>query len=274
MEQQVIDIHCHPALKTWLFPSHHVYDTEMPRGWEFSENCFVNIVNMQTGNVGMAVSVYYLPEKAILDLNIRNIIDKVLLAVLKLVCARLPEIIEDVSTPSGPFEQIKKYIAMFENDIKVARNQNVAIAYSYQDILDLTMAGKTVFLHSIEGAHALGCPPIDQETLLSNLEWLFDAGICQITLGHFFENILVSTSGGIPPDMAFQIGYDPTTVNTYPLGYNGDMAIAAIDRMLELGIIIDLGHCHPLAKAMVFDRNNLAAQINAHSYLRIQALGK
>jgi len=257
MEQQVIDIHCHPALKTWLFPSHHVYDTEMPRGWEFSENCFVNIVNMQTGNVGMAVSVYYLPEKQIETLPIRNIIDKVLLAVLETVCVRLPEIIENTDTPTGPFEQIKQYIAMFEADIEFAQNQNVAIAYSYTDILNLTMAGKTVFLHSIEGAHALGCAPIDQDTLLSNLEWLFDAGICQITLGHFFENILVSTSGGIPPGLASQIGYDPKAVNTYPLGYNGDMAIAAIDRMLELGIIIDLGHCHPLAKAMVIERNNL-----------------
>ena len=261
MEQQVIDIHCHPALKTWLFPSHHVYDEKMPTGWEFSENCFVNIKNMQSGNVGVAVSVYYLPEKAIENLNIQNIVDKVLLAVIEKACKRLPNIIEDITTPSGPFLQVQRYIKMFENDINYANtpplNDNAAIAYSYTDVINLTNAGKTVFLHSLEGAHALGCFPIDQTTLLNNIQWFFDNGICQITVGHFFENILVSSSGGIPPKLSGQIGYDPTKVNSYAQGYNGDVAVAAIDRMLELGILIDLVHSHEKAKEMIYARNDL-----------------
>lgn len=260
MSQQVIDIHCHPALKTWLFPSHHVYDEEMPRGFEFSENCFVNIKMMEAGHVGIAVSVYYLPEKAIEDLPIRNILDKILLKVLKKTCRRLPDIIEDTSSASGPFVQIKKYIGVFEADVIKARTklgENVDIARNYEDLQEKINNGTTVFLHSIEGAHALGCGDITFKQMSDNLDELVKLGLCQITVGHFFENILVSSSGGIPPKLAGQIGYEPEKQISYPLGYNGDLAISMIDRMLDLGIVIDLVHCHELAKQMIFERNNL-----------------
>jgi microsomal dipeptidase-like Zn-dependent dipeptidase len=262
VEQQVIDIHCHPALKTWLFPSHHVYDGVMPVGYDFSENCFVNIPNMQSGNVGVGVSVYYLPEAKIETEKMKSVLLYLGMAAIKLLCDRLDIIVEDTTSPSASFEQIKNYISVFENDIAYAVNEiggptgNVAIAYGYGDLLDKTGDGKTVFLHSIEGAHALGNAPIDAETLLANLEELFDLGVCQITVGHFFENILVSSSGGIPPGLAGQLGYDPTKQVTYANGYNGDLAIQAIDKMLDLGILIDLVHCHEGAKQMIFARNN------------------
>ena len=259
MEQQVIDIHCHPALKTWLFPSHHVYDEVNPTNYEFSENCFVNIDQMQRGNVGIAVSVYYLPEAELESEQMRNVLFTLLRGLLRIVCNRLPQIIEDKSTPTASFEQMKTYINMFTEDINVAirSGKNVAIATSYTDILNKINDGITLFLHSIEGAHCLGNNPIAYVTVEKNLEYFFNIGVCQITLGHFFENILVSSSGGVPPKLAFELDYEPDKYNTYPLGYNGDLAIGIIDKILELGIIIDLVHCHPKAKQMIYDRNNL-----------------
>src|ERR1700722_12985836 len=97
-EQQVIDIHCHPCLKTWLFPSHHVYDTDYPSNPDFSENCFVNIDEMQTGNVGVAVSVYYLPEAELETENMKSVLMTLALDALKLLCGRLPLIVEDKSS--------------------------------------------------------------------------------------------------------------------------------------------------------------------------------
>lgn len=261
MSQQVIDIHCHPALKTWLFPSHHVYDEVSPHGYEFSENCFVNIDQMQRGDVGMAVSVYYLPETELWTvLKLNSFLLRVLKDALTIVCNRLPLILEDKSTPSAAFEQMKGYITSFENDViyaKLNRGYNVAIAHSHTELQNLINDGTTVFLNSIEGIHCLGNGEIDQATLKANLQYFFDAGVCQITLGHFFENILVSSSGGIAPKLATEINYDPKKFNTYEKGYNGQLAIDMIDQMLELGIVIDLVHSHAGAKQMVFERNNL-----------------
>lgn len=280
MSQQVIDIHCHPALKTWLFPHHHVYDEKMPHGFEFSENCFVNIRMMEAGHVGIAVSVYYLPEEALKKLKIPNIIDEVLRTLLLTLCD-LSGIIEDTSSPSKPFVQIKKYIAVFEDDVKYARevlNENVDIARNYADLQDkISNKGTTMFLHSIEGAHALGCGEITFEEMSANLDELVGLGLCQLTVGHFFENILVSSSGGIPPKLAGQIGYDPLKQISYPLGYNGDLAIRMVDRMLDLGIVLDLVHCHELAKQMIFNRNNLRGTkkrplVFAHTGVREVAL--
>ncbi|NCD68567.1 membrane dipeptidase [Mucilaginibacter agri] len=280
VEQQVFDIHCHPALKTWLFPRYHVYDEDIPRGYDFSERCFVNIAQMQAGNVGGAVSVYYLPEAELETERMHSLLLRLGLEVLRFICPRLPLIIEDKSSPSASFAQLVRYINLFENDVAYAADhigKKAAVAHSYADLLRLTGDGNTVFLHSIEGTHSLGNVPITDDELESNLKQVFDMGVCQITLGHFFENILVSSSGGIPPKLAGSLGYDPETINTYPLGYNGDTAIKMIDNMLEWGILIDLVHCHPGAKQMVYDRNDLRGEAKrpllfAHTGVREVAL--
>jgi microsomal dipeptidase-like Zn-dependent dipeptidase len=259
IEQQVIDIHCHPCLKTWLFPAHHVYDESSPSNPDFSENCFVTIDQMQRGNVGIAVSVYYLPEAELETENMKNVIMVLALNALRLLCSRLPQIIEDKSEPLASFKQMQKYINTFVADIHTAvgKGRNVAIADSFTDLQNKIWNGTTVFLHSLEGAHCLGNAPITTQQVLENLTYFFNIGVCQITLGHFYENILVSSSGGIPPKLANDLGYDPDESKTYPEGYNGQLAIDIIDQMLEMGIIIDLVHSHPGAKQMVFDRNNL-----------------
>ncbi len=260
-ENQVIDIHCHPCLKTWLFPSHHVYDEgPYPTGLKFSENCFVTIPQMNQGNVGIAVSVYYIPEQELNTEQMKNFIFRELLSLLDLLCSRLDVILEDKSTPNGPFVQMLSYIQLFEDEITYASGaplgKNVAIARSYADLQDKINNGTTVFLHSIEGAHALGTGDITEPQLEANLEVLAAKGLCQITLGHFFQNILVSSSGGIPPGLANDLSYSPDNYNTYPDGYNGDLAKNIVAKMLDLGIIIDLVHCHAGAKAMVFEVNN------------------
>ncbi|HZY39638.1 MAG TPA: membrane dipeptidase [Mucilaginibacter sp.] len=258
VEQQVFDIHCHPCLKTWLFPSHHVYDTFYPSSPDFSENCFVNIDEMQTGNVGAGVSVYYLPEAELETEHMKSVLMTLALDALKLLCGRLPLIVEDKSTPSASFNQMQTYINTFVSDIHTATGMgyNVAIANSFADLQANLNNGTTVFLHSLEGAHCLGNYPITFDELVSNLTWFFNIGVCQITLGHFFENILVSSSGGIPPGLATSLNYDPDSSKTYLNGYNGQLAMDVIDKILDLGIIIDLVHTYPDAKQMVYDRNN------------------
>jgi microsomal dipeptidase-like Zn-dependent dipeptidase len=278
-ENQVIDIHCHPCLKTWLFPSHHVYDNVYPADLKFSENCFVNIPQMNQGNVGIAVSVYYIPETELNTEPMKNFIFRNLLELLDLFCTRLDIILEDKSSANASFLQILSYIRLFENDIAYARDtlgKQVDIARSYDDLQAKINDGTTVFLHSIEGAHALGNGDITEAQLVANLEQLAALGLCQITIGHFFQNILVSSSGGMPPGLATDISYSPDNYNTYENGYNSELVQNIIAKMLDLGIIIDLVHSHPGAKAMVYAVNDARAVkrplVFAHTGIREVAL--
>jgi len=257
-----IDIHCHPALKTWLF-NKPVYNDPVFNPLELPfEKMVVNLPDMQRGHVNAAVSVYYLPE-AKLRTKMSNFPMKNFLNIL---LARYGKTVDDIiedehSAPDAAFKQIKRYIQEFEKDLRESPAHhfpNAVVATTFSDFENEINHGKTVFLHSIEGAHCLGHgKAIAYETLEEHLIELFNAGACQFTLAHFYENILVSSQGGMPPHIRHLIGYD--SANTYPNGYNerDNIAVGIVDKMLALGIIIDLVHCHPEAKEMVYARNDL-----------------
>ncbi len=255
-----IDIHCHPALKTWIFPKQHVYNSAHPINLRFSERIFMNLPNMKAGQLNAAVSVYYLPEANIETDLLSRYFTGQLDILLEAVCRnRLHQILEDKSSPDASFAQIVSYITMFENDIKYAADNGfeTAVAHSLNEFNQYSSLGKIVFLHSIEGAHCLGNGNVDATTILQRIDTLFDMGICQFTLAHFFENILVSSQGGIPPKVRKLMHYD--TANTYANGYNtrDNIAVQAVDHLLEKGIIIDLVHCTEGAKSMVYARNEM-----------------
>jgi microsomal dipeptidase-like Zn-dependent dipeptidase len=255
-----IDIHCHPTLKTWLF-NKRVYNPGLdPLALPF-EKMLVNLPDMQQGRVNAVVSVHYLPE-AKLRTKMDNFPMKNFLNILlRRYGKTVDDIIEDDhSSPDAAFKQIQRYIQQFEKDIHDSPAHHfpdAVAATTFSDFESNISRGKTVFLHSIEGAHCLGHgKEISYKTLEEHLVELFKMGVCQFTLAHFYENILVSSQGGIPPKIRNLIGYDPA--NTYQKGYNerDNIAVRLVDKMLDLGIIIDLVHCPQGAKEMVYERNN------------------
>src|ERR1043165_99786 len=261
MPANFIDIHTHPALKTWLFPRHHLYDDKPPHNLKFSEKLFTGLPAMKQGNVNAGVSVYYLPEWD-LDVNLmRHYFTAELALVLTGLCPKLLQRLEDRTTPDSAFNQTKEYIAMFEAEVAEARNKgfNASTAKTLAEFKEKIANGETVFLHSIEGAHCLGFGNVALSTIQQRVDELFALGICQFTLAHFFENILVSSQGGIPPGVRKFIHY--TSGNTYAQGYNEreNIGEVIVDQLLEKGIIIDLVHCTEGAKQMVYRRNNARA---------------
>ncbi len=254
-----IDIHCHPSMKINLF-NRHIYDVAHPggTGLEFSTNMFVNLPNMKTGGVNAAISVHHIPEIELQDDVKRRAIGNLLVDTLDGACGPyMSRRFQDISTPTAAFGQMKAIINKFEDDVEAAtrmpHNFKAAVAKSLTEFNHLISNGYTVFLHSIEGAHCLGINSLDYNTVEPEIIALFNAGVCQFTLGHFFENVLVSSSGGIPPKIADLIDYN--TGNNYPAGYNPATAQQAIAKMLDLGIIIDLVHTHSSAKQMIYTLN-------------------
>jgi microsomal dipeptidase-like Zn-dependent dipeptidase len=81
----------------------------------------------------------------------------------------------------------------------------------------------------VEGAHAL-------EGDVDNLDVLFDAGVRMIGLAHFFDNAFAGSAHGLEK------------------GGLSEAGIALVDRMVELGVLIDLAHVSPVAVDQVLER--------------------
>jgi len=252
-----IDIHCHPSLKIWLFDK-HLYNTRKPQGLNFSDQMFVNLTSMKDGGVNAGVAVHYLPEIELKTEAMQQFLIDIAYLALRTICGRkLEDLLENRATPVKPFEQIIKYIDKFEEDVRKskARQFKVEVAHSLTEFNSFLAAGNIVFVHSIEGLHCLGTKAITLAQAKAHLDELFNRGVCQITLAHFIENVVVSSQGGIPPLIAKVIQYD--MMNTYANGFNeqGDFAKNVVDHILNKGMIIDLVHCTPDAVDMVFEQN-------------------
>ena len=98
-------------------------------------------------------------------------------------------------------------------------------------------------VHNIEGAHSL-------DGNLDNLQRLFDRGVAYLTLAHFYQNEAVHPVFPYPESVqmlrCFQGGRDLT------LGLT-EFGQQVVEKMVELGMILDICHCTPPARERIYD---------------------
>lgn len=285
-----IDIHCHPSMMMYLADG-NIANGEIPcipgngaiAGFSKMKTSLPRLVE---GKVNAAVSVYYLPERQLLLEANQNIgyvlLQSLLYAVPTGMTVDLVRIKSkfDVENSNERFERLQFIIQQFESQIaknkvftyKDGTKYSVTIAKNYADFIKQTsLPNNIVFLHSVEGANGLGNKldqSISSKIVNDRINILIDKGMCQFTIGHFFENILVSSSGGIDPKTAKITNYalrppttniDPRLKNTYPNGYNefDGIFVNAINLLLDRGVIVDLVHSDKRARKKIFDLNDL-----------------
>jgi len=189
------------------------------------------------------------------------------------------------------FTQINKIINLFEEQIYITNrklgSETFVIARSYQELVNARKNGKIVFVHAIEGAHALGRndPPkkskfkrktrkihnpiqggmkltATNQRYINNLLALKHRGVCMLTLAYLFKNELSDCVEGIaeypkvntfkykwrytPKDPALNIGLSP-------------LGIEVVNKMLEIGMIIDLTHSTTATRTQVYTINKRRA---------------
>lgn len=237
--QPVIDLHVHPSFKMFLFKKklHKNY----PAGGAWNPLTLrSSLPKMQKGGVRAAVCSHNAPEKKMID---DCALMKAILTAGGVFIGRWQMIVQDTA-----YEVTRKMIKDLEKGVAKARDKGwpVTIARSLTEFNNALAADKIVFLHAVEGAHAL-----DRD--LDNLQKLFDKGVCMLTPAHIYENKATHCVGGIPSDKKFPGCFQNEGVQQGGLKpFGKDL----VDQMVSIGMIIDMTHATPQARAEIFQRNN------------------
>ena len=237
----LVDMHAHPALKASMFyrylgqriyPSPRAFDPLAVR---------TNFPRLHEGGVDVLLSAVYVPEIGITESA----------PPLKLLKYLAPRIWRNVYG-RGYFTLANEMMDLMEKQAFSAMREHTGqplarFAHSISELdailNDTRLQRPVALIHSIEGGHTI-------EGKISNLDALFERGVAYMTLAHFFPNELVSPT--FPwPEYLQKFGWFQDERNLThgltPLGED------VIERMLELGMLIDIAHCTPPARARIYD---------------------
>ncbi|GAB4376500.1 MAG: hypothetical protein Kow0042_22870 [Calditrichia bacterium] len=233
----VIDLHVHPSLKTFLWNKNLAKRHRTGGAWN-PLTLRVDLPKIKDGGVDVLFSSVYLPER-------RMIKD---CFILDVVTSLLGKKFRSLKR-GDPFEITQNILQHFEialEDAASKKGNSVEIARSFTELKRVLSEGKTAVIHSVEGAHSLA-------GRLENVENFFQLGVSLITLAHFYENEVTHTVGGIPEEKKFLGCFKNEKEQTAGLT---DFGKQAVEKMLDIGMLIDLTHCTPKARQEIYEINN------------------
>lgn len=242
----IIDLHCHPALKTYMFNKdirhvHHPWSDVYPFGMH------VDLPGMKESNVRVILCSHYIPEAGFSILDKSEWLFKILRWVLHGIIKRW----ESYCNPDDAYKKVLQSIDKINRQVAAGSTEFNAVTVSNLAEFDIAWKlGKTIVLHTIEGSHQLGSHSNYLEHYINHLKIVKNKGVCSLTLAHFFENPVCDSGGGIPPSTAHKIGY-PENVCTN----NGLSSIGAevVHWCQENGMLIDLMHCSVTTRQQVYN---------------------
>lgn len=239
-EATVCDLHIHPSMKQQLF--------SRKLGVRYFAARTINILGVQssfprmkTGGYDVFLSVLHVPEKGLLaDFPIIN-----LFRILR------PDLWRKLFS-APPFQATIRILEDMEAE--VARSPLVQPAHSVAEldaILAQPEASRPIAaIHAVEGAHSLGDEDADAEDVLRNLEELYRRGVAYLTLAHFYPNCVVHPCYPFPEGMV-KLAKDPDLWRDLTQGLT-PLGVRVVQRMIELGMLIDLSHCTPTARRQIY----------------------
>lgn len=259
----VVDLHAHPSLKMMLF-GRDLGRRYGPAGRGFRPwSVRTAFPSLAAGGVDVMLSAVYAPESEILA-------DLPLLKPLLRYGAR--RVWREMVTPSY-YEVTVETIRRMEEQVDAYNGKRrpgerpAAVARSLGELeryLEQGAAGPMAIVHCVEGAHSLqgevsgkgngegGEAEVERE-IMAHLEELFHTyGVAYMTLAHFYPNRVVWPTL-LLPENALRLArwremlarHDPARGLT-PLGEK------VVERMLEMGMIVDVSHCTPAARARIY----------------------
>ncbi|MBN1479485.1 membrane dipeptidase [candidate division KSB1 bacterium] len=250
-DAQIVDLHAHPSLKISLFNRILTSRFHASRSFDpFSVRTDYN--RLKEGGVDVLLSTAYAPEKGILQ-------ECQYIKALRYLMPRKWQKIYGRS----PFDVTVEMLDIMEesvaNSIDVKTGKPMAhMALSVTELNDLLARQKDhpiAVVHNIEGAHSL-------DGKIDNLELFFQRGVAYLTLAHFYENDAVHPCFPYPESVQRAGCFQGIRNLAHGLKSFGENII---EKMLDLGMIIDITHCTPIARHRIFDMvGNRAPLLASH----------
>ena len=235
----VVDLHAHPSLKLSLFNRILTFRFRASSCFDpFSVRTDFN--RLKEGGVDLLLSTVYAPERGIIEEC------KYLYALKYIMPCKWKKVF---GRPS--FEVAEEMLDAMEEAVEKSVDDTtgepmakmITSVPDLEDFLEQENDRPIGIIHNIEGAHCLGGQ-------IENLDILFQRGVAYMTLAHFYENEAVNPCFPYPESV--QIAGCFKGDRNLALGLT-EFGEELIEKMIELGMIIDIAHCTPVARRRIFD---------------------
>jgi microsomal dipeptidase-like Zn-dependent dipeptidase len=242
-EAPVVDVHIHPAMNRLVIKQNLNLRYVVSRSFNpFAVRA--SWPELKSGGYSAILSVLHVPERGLLN-------D---FPIIKLFRILRPDLWHQLME-APPFEATLKIMDDLEQAVAASAPVKMQMAKSVTEvnaILSQPVDQRPIaVVHAVEGAHSLGGPQAGDDEVLRNLEALYQRGVAYITLAHFYPNRVVNPCYPFPEDFA-NLSANPEIWRDLTLGLT-DLGQRVVERMIDLGMLIDLSHCTPVARRQVFD---------------------
>ena len=238
-EAIIVDVHAHPSLKVSIFNRILTKRFSATRAFNpFSVR--TDFPKLKAGSVDVLWSTVYAPEREIHD-------ECKWIKILKyLMPCRWKKVFGRpyFEVTNEMMDQMEKQV---EKSIDRKTGKPMAkMAYSVREldeILGQENDRPIAVIHNIEGAHSLDCN-------LDNVQHYFDRGVAYLSLAHFNANGIAHPCFPYPESIQICgcfLGDRDLTLGLTELGE------LVVEKMVDLGMIIDITHCTPPARKRVYD---------------------
>ena len=232
----VVDMHMHPALKTFMLGKdflkrHH------PPGFFFPLTLRTDLEALIAGGVKTFFCAHYIVEKEFLS-------DCWPLRGVRKLSSRVDHVFAG-DPVDLTFECMDHFEALVDR-VNAERGPVMEIALSHGDLDRIMAAGKIAVLHSVEGGHSLGGN-------LETLDRLHARGVCHLIIPHLYPNEScwnVDSFGGVSFLKPIGCFTQEIKMDTGLTDFGRDV----VDRMCDLGMMVDMCHATPKARAEIVAR--------------------
>ena len=245
-EATIVDLHIHPSMQQQLFRRNLNVRYVIHRTLHGDPMTVrASFPRMHDGGYGLIFSTMYVPERGILN-------D---FPIVRLFRFLRPDLWRKLIV-SPPFDATLRLMHDMESAVALSAGADAMKMAKSVAELDAILAQPKesrpiAVIHAIEGAHSLGRAHASDEEVLDHLEALYQRGVICITLAHFYPNRVVNPVYPFPEDIA-RLAENPELWRDVTLGLT-DVGKRVVERMIELGMLIDVSHSTPPARRQIYD---------------------
>lgn len=233
----VVDLHTHPTMKTLQFGK-KFWDRHNPPGFFFCPFTMrTDLDALIAGGVKtLLCSVYVLEREWVNDVWPLKILRKFM--------PRMDHVLTE--EPDDMTREYLNHLVHVVRDTNARRGPVVEIATSYAHMERINAEGRIAIINSIEGAHSLNGN-------LDNLDDFHRRGVAHMIVPHMYPNeACYSCANAIPEDTILRkIGCFQQTF--YPDRGLTPWGKQLIDKMLDIGMIVDMSHGTPAFRKEVLE---------------------